>query len=263
MSSSVIVLAVLIVLACASAFGAGLQSLLAERHKTRETAEHIRLVISILVTFTAVVLGLLITNVKTSFDTFDSRLRAYAGDITELDVRLREYGENAAPIRAKLRAYLAAAIADTWRDEPRPAGVYPTFKNDVGIERLPLGAMLIDIDIAIRNLDPGDAYHKRLADLLETRMIETFTQRQLVIETVHDTISWPLLMAMTAWLVIVFAVFGLISPRNAVVYTTILLCAICFASAIFFILEFDTPLSGRIQVSSEPARDALRHLDAP
>jgi hypothetical protein len=67
---------------------------------------------------------------------------------------------------------------------------------------------------------------------------------------------------MTAWLLIVFAVFGLIAPRNVLVYVTILLCALSFSSAIFFILELDTPIDGFIYVSSEPLRDALRHIDA-
>ena len=145
----------------------------------------------------------------------------------------------------------------------RPAGVYPTFQNTVSIEREPLGALLLDVDVAIRKLDPADHYHRRIADLLEARMTEMLARRQLLIETVHETVSWPLLVGMTTWLVVVFAVFGLISPRNAVVYATIVLCALSFGSAIFFILEFDTPLDGLITVSSEPARNSLRHLDAP
>jgi hypothetical protein len=262
-NSAVVVLAVLGVLLSASAVGMVLQGVLGERHRSRETADHIRLIISILVTFTAVLLGLLLSDVKASFDTFDSRLRGYVGDVTQLDTRLREYGEDAAPIRAKLRTYLAASIADTWPGESRPPGVYPTFQDTVSIEREPLGSLLLDVDVAIRRLDPSDHYHRRIADLLEARMTEILARRQLLIETLHDTITWPLLFGMTTWLVIVFAVFGLISPRNAVVYTTIVLCALAFGSAIFFILEFDTPLSGLITVSSEPARDALRHLDAP
>jgi hypothetical protein len=121
------VLGVFGALLCASVFGVNLQRKLAEHHKSRETGDHVRLIISILVTFTAVVLGLLISNVKSSYDQFDSRLRTFAADITELDVRLREYGDDAAPIRAKLRTYVAASIADTWRSEPAPSGVYPKF----------------------------------------------------------------------------------------------------------------------------------------
>jgi len=256
------VLVVLGALVGASAVGVNLQRRLDDRHKTRETGDHIRLIISILVTFTAIVLGLLISNVKSSFDQFDSRLRAFAGDITELDVRLREFGEDAAPIRAQLRTYLAASIADTWRNEPPPLGDYPKFSSPPSLERKQLGKLLIDADIAIRKLDPTDTFHKRLATQIENRMSETMAQRRLLIETAHDTITLPLLAAMTAWLAIVFAVFGIIAPRNVVVYATILLCALSFSSAIFFILELDTPTDGFIYVSSEPLRDALQHIDS-
>jgi len=257
-----ILLAVIVALVGASAIGMALHGRLSERQKSRETVEHVRLVISILVTFTALVLGLLLSDVKTSYNAFENRLRALDGSITELDQRLRQYGEETAPIRANLRAYLAGAIADTWRDEPRPYGVYPIYSAE-GVERAPLGNLLIEIDTAIRKLEPADPFHAGLANLLEAKSTELLGQRRLAIETVHETISIPLLAAMTAWLAVVFGVFGLTAPRNAVVYATIILCALSFASAIFFILDFDKPLSGMIRVSSEPARDALRHLDTP
>ncbi len=258
-----ILLAVIVALVGASAIGMALHGRLSERQRSRETVEHVRLVISILVTFTAVVLGLILSDVKASYNGFDTRLRALAGTITELDQRLRQYGEETVPIRANLRAYLAGAIADTWRDEPRPTGVYPTYSDAVGVERAPLGNLLIEVDTAVRKLEPSDPFHAGLANLLDAKTTELLQQRRLAIESAHETISWPLLVAMTAWLAIVFGVFGLTAPRNAVVYTTIILCALSFASAIFFILDFDKPLSGMIRVSSEPARDALRHLDTP
>jgi hypothetical protein len=259
-----VLLTVPVALVGASVVGMLLHRRLDERQKSRETVEHVRLVISILVTFTALVLGLLLSNAKASYDAFDGRLRVLAGSITELDQRLRQYGDETAPIRANLRAYLAAAIADTWRDEPRPDGVYPVYPDAPdSVERAPLGNLLIEVDTAIRKLEPTDPFHAGLANLLEAKTTELLQQRRLAIETVHQTISWPLLVAMTLWLAIVFTVFGLTAPRNAVVYATIMLCALSFASAIFFILDFDRPLSGLIRVSSEPAREALRRLDAP
>ncbi len=259
-----VLLAVVVALVGASALGMGLHGMLTERQKSRETVEQVRLVISILVTFTALVLGLLLSEAKSSYDAFDNRLRALAGSITELDQRLRQYGDETAPIRANLRAYLAGAIADTWRDEPRPYGVYPVYPDAAeGVERAPLGNLLIEVDTAIRKLEPSDPFHAGLANLLEAKSTELLGERRLAIETVHETISWPLLAAMTAWLAVVFGVFGLTAPRNTVVYTTIILCALSFASAIFFILDFDKPLTGIIRVSSEPAHDALRHLDTP
>ena len=256
------VLGVFGALLCASVFGVNLQRKLAEHHKSRETGDHVRLIISILVTFTAVVLGLLISNVKSSYDQFDSRLRTFAADITELDVRLREYGDDAAPIRAKLRTYVAASIADTWRNEPAPSASIRS------LARFPVSSVSnlercwsTPISLFANSIRPN-SFRKRLVTQIENRMSETMSQRRLLIGTSRDTISLSLLVAMTAWLAIVFAVFGVIAPRNVVVYTTIFLCALSFSSAIFFILEFDTPLDRFVYVSSEPLRDALLHIDA-
>ena len=101
-------------LLAASGVGMYLHDQLGERHRTSETKDHVRLVVSILVTFTALVLSLMLSEVKGSFDTFDSRLRAFAGDISNLDIHLREYGPDADPIRATIRKYVAASIADSW-----------------------------------------------------------------------------------------------------------------------------------------------------
>ena len=94
-------------------------------------------------------------------------------------------------------------------------------------------------------------------------MTETIEQRWRLLETAVSTVSWPLLALMTSWLVMIFAVFGLSSPRNRVVYVTIVLCALSISSAVFMILELDTPLTGWLVVSSQPLRDALLHIDAP
>jgi hypothetical protein len=259
-----ILLTVVVVLVGASLIGMATHGKLSDRQRSRETVEQVRLVISILVTFTAVVLGLLLSDVKSSYDAFDARLRAVAGDITELDQRLRQYGDETAPIRKILRSYMAGVIADTWRGETRPSGDYPLYSDPAdGVERAPLGNLLIEVDTAIRKLEPADPFHAGLVNLLQAKSAEVLEKRRLAIEAVHETISWPLLAAMTAWLAVVFGVFGLTAPRNAVVYATIILCALSFASAIFLILDFDKPLSGLIRISSEPAREALRHLDAP
>lgn len=254
---------VLVLVLASSTIGFFLQAALREQHRSRETTDAVRLVISILVTFTALVLGLLTSTVKSSFDLFDARLRGYASDIIQVDQRLREYGDAADPIRVELRTYVAAAIADTWREEPRPSGVYPTFAASPAAERGPLGALLAGVDGAIRRLAPGDDFHRKLADAIASRMTDTLQQRWLLIVTARDTVSLPLIILMASWLTMIFGVFGLSSPRNVVVYLTILMCAVSISSVVYLILDMDKPLEGFIQVSSAAMRDALRHLDAP
>jgi hypothetical protein len=258
-----LVLLTFVALLCAAGVGMFLHDRLGERHRTTETVDHVRLVVSILVTFTALVLSLLLSEVKGTFDTFDARLRSFAGDITNLDIHLREYGSDAEPIRATLRKYVAAAVADSWRDEQAPPGDYPHFKEETGVEREELGALLINVDAAIHRLDPPDRFRQRLTDSLANQIDEVLRARRQLLETSHDTISWPLMLAMCAWLGVVFTVFGLLSPRNAVVYLSITICALCVASAVFLIDDFDSPLDGMLRAPSDSLRTTLSRIDAP
>jgi hypothetical protein len=250
-------------LLAASGVGMYLHDQLGEQHRSSETKDHVRLVVSILVTFTALVLSLMLSEVKGSFDTFDSRLRAFAGDISNLDIHLREYGPDADPIRAMIRKYVAASIADSWRDEAAPSGDFPRFDGPASVERPELGALLIQVDAAIHKLDPPDRFHQRLTDSLSNQIDEALRGRRQLLETSHDTIAWPLMLAMCAWLTVVFGVFGLLSPRNAVVYLSIVICAICVAAAIFLIDDFDSPIDGLLQAPSDSMRATLARIDAP
>ncbi|RBP18147.1 hypothetical protein DFR50_10190 [Roseiarcus fermentans] len=259
-----LLLIVFVLLLAAAGIGTTLQGRLRDHHRTSQTTDHVRLVVSILVTLTALVLSLLLSEVKGSFDTFDSRLRAFAGDLANLDVHLREYGDEAQPIRAMLRAYVAAVVADSWREESAPAGAYPRFAGEGrGVDRQQLGAMLVRMDVAIHRLDPPDGIHQRLAQALAGQVDAALDSRRSLIGTAQATVSWPLMVAMCAWLMVVFAVFGLLAPRNAVVHLTIVICAVCVASAIFLIDEYDSPLHGLMHVSSDALRDALRQIDEP
>ena len=69
--------------------------------------------------------------------------------------------------------------------------------------------------------------------------------------------------AMCAWLAVVFGVFGLLSPRNAVVYMSIVTCAVCVAPAIFLIDDFNSPIDGLLQAPSDSMRTTLARIDAP
>ena len=258
-----LVLFILVVLLCAAGLGMYLHDKLGERHRTTETKDHVGLVVSILVTFTALVLSLMLSEVKGTFDTFDARLRAFAGDVSNLDIHLREYGPDAEPIRATVRKYVAAAIADSWRSEPPPSGDFPRFDGPLAVERPELGALLIQADAAIHKLDPPDHYRQRLTNSLSNQIDEVLRARRQLLETSHDTISWPLMAAMCAWLAVVFGVFGLLSPRNVVVYVSIVTCAICVASAIFLIDDFDSPIDGLLSAPSDSMRATSSRMDAP
>ena len=253
------------VLLCASGLGLLARPLLSERHRSRETAELMQLVVTMLVTFAALVLGLLITSAKASFDAIDSDMRGYASDLIELRRMLNEYGPDTKPVQLALRSYTAAAIASTWTEErPPPGDYYPKTvqraMTDADIESSALGGMLADIELRLRELVPADAMHQRLLGDCLNQFERLLDQRWKLIEEAHSSIKLPFYLVLMFWLVIVFGSLGLSAPRNGLSYTIILLGALAIASAVFVILDLDTPFTGSLVVSSQPMRDALAHL---
>jgi hypothetical protein len=216
------------------------------------------------VTFAALVLGLLTTSVKASFDTVAKDLRAFAVELIELDQSLREYGSQADAVRGLLRSYTAAVIASTWTAEPKPPGDYypkqlPLPLLDVHLER-PAPEEMARVELEIRQLQLQDAMHRKLVADSLSQFERLMEKRWTLIEESQSSIPMPFYFVLVFWLVIVFASFGLSAPRNALSYITILLGALSIASVIFAILELDTPFHGIIIVSSQPMRDALVQL---
>ena len=257
---------VFLLLLAGTAAGVFVRPLLPEEHKAQETVKLVQLVVGMLVTFAALVLGLLTASAKTVFDSADNDMRVYASALIELDDTLRQYGSDADPTRLILRTYTAAAIASTWpKETPPPGNYYPKVqapqRASDHIDSRILGSMLETAQRQARELQPIDAFHQRLA----TRALDQFNrlieQRWKLVEEARGTISTPFNGILDFWLLIIFLCFGLIAPRNALALVVITLGAVSIASAVFVILDLDAPFTGWIVVPSQPMRDALAYLN--
>ena len=240
------------------------QLVLPDRHRSRETVEAVRLVLGMLVTFAAIVLGLLTSTSKTHFDAIEASLQAFSVDLISMDQSFRQFGPAAEPDRALLRAYAAAAVADTWPEEPAPAGSYPRHPAPMqgnSEESLELGDMLLRVDRTLGRLSPASPSQQELKAELESRMDQTLQQRWAVLAAAHPTTTWPFLGVMALWLMLVFGMFGLSSPANVVVYAAVGATALSVSAAMWLIIELNNPLSGWLKVSSAPLREALAHMD--
>lgn len=255
---------VLLVLLGSCVLGLAVRPLLSERHRSREVIDFVQLVVAMLVTFAALVLGLLTSSVKSSFDNVGTDLNRLSIDLIRLDQCLREWGDETAPARKLLRTYAAAAIATTWKQEPKPPGdYYPTevpTAHGSQIESELMSDMLTQVELGIRELEPHNPMQRRLETTCIAQYERLMQTRWRLIEESVSSISTPFLIVLVFWLAVVFAAFGLNAPRNLLSYTTIALAALSIASAIFVILDLDRPFQGIFMVSSAPLRHALVHL---
>jgi hypothetical protein len=257
--NSVILFAIL----CASAgVGFFIHPRLPEKHRSAQAMGLVQLAISLLVTFTAIVLGLLTTSVKAGFDAAYNARGDYAGQLAQMDRCLRDYGPETAPIRGQLRSYVAAVIASTWPDEPPPVGVtYPNTAEMPLTGEVPVLADLMnDVGLETRSLQPTDDFHKNLMAACVEQYHDVVQARWKVIEGARGSISAPFYWVLVFWLAILFGVFGLTANPNPMVVTVLLLCALSTTVAVFVILDMDEPYGGLFGIPSTSMRNALADI---
>ena len=92
-------------------FGIVFNRVLPEHHLSKESKEIIHLGIGVIVTLTALVLGLLVASAKGSFDTKSDEIRHSSVKIIMVDRYLRQYGPEAKEARDLLRRWIDDPIA--------------------------------------------------------------------------------------------------------------------------------------------------------
>lgn len=246
-----------------SLLGLWLLKILPEHHRSKETWEFARIASGLLITFTALVLGLLITNIDAQFAKTESDLRTYGAMIVRLDTELADLPAIADASRNLLRRYTAAAIASTWPEEAAPTGSYPRPADGAGdIDSPVLGQMLHRLETDIRQTSATGLSDDSARAVCLKHIDGLLDLRLTLVGEANSSITRPFFGMMIFWLLVVFFSFGLTAPQNAISSAFIVLVGISIAGAIFCILELDGPLDGMIKVSSEPLRRALDHIDA-
>lgn len=234
-----------------SLVGLWLHRLLPDGHQTKETLDVVRLGTGMLSVLASLVLGLLIATAKNAYDTTDTAIRSYAADLILLDETLRDYGDDALPPRRLLRHYTASLLHDVWP----PTGGTPYLQDS-----RPAGVMMERVREAIRALKPVDTGQKWLQDQALQVNISLLRQRWLLIERGGPNVRPATIAILVSWVSVIFASFGLNAPRNATVVTAFLLCSLAIGSAIFLILQLDSPFSGVMRLSSQPMETSLAHM---
>jgi hypothetical protein len=258
---------VFLLLLASTALGMWIKGHLSERHRSHETVELVGLAITMLVTFAALVMSLLIYSVKGAFDQANTDMAALAAHVVQLDQCLRNYGPETADLRSVLRTYTATVITTTWSGQPPPPGAHPLPGappiSPEAMESVALGDLLNGVDRAIRRLAPTNAYRAGIAASCLDDFHSLVEARWTVNEEARSTISMPFFVVLVFWLMVIFVCFGLNAPRTAFVFMTIALGALSISSAVFVMLDMDTPFHGAIIIPSQPMRNAYSDITRP
>jgi hypothetical protein len=229
-------------------FGMYLRVVLPNNHKDMESRDVIKVAMAMIATLAALVIGLLIASAKSSFDNKVGTITRMAAQAVLLDRTLAEYGPETREVRDLLRNSVAASIDQIW---PRERA------GNVELGAIGRGQGIEELQHKILGLTPQNDDQRWLKTAALQISQDAATARWLVVEQLGSSIQWPFLTTLVFWLIIIFASFGLLSPRNITVVTALLASALSVAGSIYLILEMDQPYSGLIKIPSASLNTAL------
>jgi hypothetical protein len=234
---------------CAGALvGSFLRHRLPGHHLRDDSKEVIKMASGMIATLVALVVGLLVSSAKSSFDDANDVITQAGAKAILLDRALRRYGPEATPIRTRMKEAIQSAVDRLW---PKPGA------TQTGIAAIEHGTGMDEIQTMIEHLAPSDEAHR----LIRTDALEICTDlvrsRWLLIEKTQSSLPLPFLAILIFWLTVLFVSLGLLAPRNATTVVCLLVCAVSMAAAIVLLIEMDQPLEGLIKASPGPLLKAL------
>ncbi len=229
--------------------GMFLRVALPEQHQTADSKDVLKLLIGLIGTMTALVIGLLIATAASSYATRRSEFTQMSANIVLLDRGLAHYGPETKEARDLLRRAVARELQGTGSENGSPPAKFDpsTAGADVVYDK-------------IEELVPRDDVQRSLKAQVLTMAVNLGQTRWLLFEQSGSSIPIPFLVVLVFWLSLIFASFGLFAPPNMTIVIALLLGALSVSGAIFLILELDRPFGGLMQISSAPLRNALAHL---
>ena len=234
-----------------SLLGMWLQRLLPNHHLSKETQEVVKLSAGTIATLTALVLGLLVSSSKSTFDTINTAVVQSSARIIVLDRVLAAYGPETKPAREQLRGSITEGIEMVWPRERTGTSAVMAIEKGNGMElvRDKLRALKPESDDRRQILAQA---HQIVGDLRHTQW--------LLIEQAQSQLPLPLLLILIFWLTLLFVSFGLFAPPHGTAVTVLGVGACAVSAAVFLVLELNHPLDGLVKVSNAPLRHAVQHL---
>lgn len=229
--------------------GRWLRRWLPEHHLSSDTRDTVKLAMGLVATMSALILGLLVSSAKTSYDTVRNDVIQMAAKIAFLDRVLAAYGPEAADARTKFRATADDSIARMWpKEEKTPVQLAPN--AEAGRQAF----------AAIQALSPQTDPQRVLKAQAHTLAIELGELQFLLLAQSVASISKPLLIVVVCWLVMIFLSFSLLAPPNLTAAMALVVSALSVSAALLLILELDRPFGGLIRIPNESLMNTMRQL---
>ena len=145
MSSIAISSITLLCLAAGFLLGLWLQYRLPEHHLSKESQDTVKLGTGMVATMSALILGLLVSSAKSSFDAMNLAVAQNGARIIQLDHFLAVYGPETRAVRDQLKTSVAQQVENIWR---------PAAPGGSGMRAVEKSTAMFDLLAGLRALTP-------------------------------------------------------------------------------------------------------------
>jgi hypothetical protein len=222
---------------------------LPEAHLGSDAKDVVRLATGLVATMAAIILGMLVSSAKSSYDARKNDVAEMSYEVLAIDRVLARFGPDANQLRGEFRQTVEFGLYRVWPKETSlRAQLRPADR----------GQTLVD---ELESLTPKDD-RQAAAKAQATSMVIALRQTQwlLFLKTEQNAVPLPLLVALVAWMAAIFLSFGLFAAPNSTTIVTLALSAVAVSAAIFLIMEMYTPFSGVLRISPTPILEALKQM---
>ena len=231
--------------------GAVLRRLLPDRQLHPDARDVVKLAAGLIATMAALVLGLMVSSAKNTYDSVNEGLMQNAANLAYFDRILAQYGPETKDLRDKLRNNVAAKIERIW----------PTSKGDKA--RVSEEAASQEDELVgdmLRKLTPQDESQRILKGVALQVYGDSIKLRWSLIHQLQASIPAVFMIVLVFWFTVLFAVFALLSPGGMTVNVVMVVCALSVTGGIVLTLDMNRPFEGFVRVSSGPLENALKYL---
>lgn len=235
MNHLVIALIVFCCLFGSALLGSYVRQRLPAHHLSDESVAVLKLATGLIATMSALVLGLLVSSAKGTFDTTNAELEGAAAKVVEFDRVLARYGPQTQPIRTQLKHNYEQILQTlNSRDRSRLA----MLDSPEAITRSEA------LQEQVAALSPSTDNQRSLKASALQMMDAVFAARWLTLLKANQSIPPIMLVILIIWLSIIFGSFGLFAPRNGTIVVVLLMCAVSTAATILLVEELNRRWTG-------------------
>jgi len=210
------------------------------------TQDTVKLALGLVATMAAVLLGLLVSSSKESYDHQKQQIIEMGAKVAVIDRLLGIYGEDSAPVRTELRTMVQAAVERAW-----PA---PGQSSSLAAPDPNAGASVFQL---LGQLEPKTELQMELKSHLVSLALDIAERRALLVAQSADGVPAQLLGVVVTWLVVILFGFSFLAPRSHIALMALIVAAAAVCGAIFLLLELHHPFDGLVRISSDPITQAL------